>query len=131
MNVPWCLAGDFNSVKIMEERKGMLPQQTTREIREFDDFISNMGHNDLPLIGRKFTWHGSDGKAVKRIDRFLISDEWWTQWPGLTEWGLSRSMSDHRAFLLKTVLRDWGPKPFRVINRWFMHKDFHKFVLDK
>lgn len=36
--------------------------------------------NDLPLTGRKFTWHRADGRCVSRLDRFLISDEWMSRW---------------------------------------------------
>lgn len=53
-NVAWCLAGDFNSVRNSDERKGVSSQQVTREMKEFDDFIENMGLNDLPLVGQKY-----------------------------------------------------------------------------
>lgn len=60
-SVAWCLVGDFNSVRFVEERKGVSSQQFTREMKDFDNFIGNMGLNDLPFIGKKFTWHRSNG----------------------------------------------------------------------
>lgn len=29
------------------------------------------------------------------------------------------------------MVQDWGTKPFRVVNSWFMHMEFYKFVEDK
>lgn len=104
MDVAWCLARDFNVVRIAEERKGASAGRVTREMREFDDFISNMGLNDLPLIDKKFSWHRSDGKAIGRIDRFLISNDWLDKWPDISQWGLSRTVCDHCSVLLKTVV---------------------------
>lgn len=40
-------------------------------------------------------------------------------------------MSDHCAIILKSITKNWGPKPFCVLNCWFLHKEFNKFVTDK
>lgn len=40
-------------------------------------------------------------------------------------------MSDHCAIVLKTVVQNWGPRPFRVMNCWLLHNDFERFVSDK
>lgn len=104
---------------------------TTREMLEFDEFIDDLGLNDLPLAGRKYTWHRSDGTSMSRIDRFLLSDEWLLLWEDLTQWGLERSVSDHCAIMLKSTTKNWGPKPFRTMNCWFDHKESEKLVADK
>ncbi|MCI41594.1 hypothetical protein A2U01_0062827, partial [Trifolium medium] len=28
---------------------------------------------DVPVTGKKFTWFSADGKAMSRLDRFLLS----------------------------------------------------------
>ncbi|GKV27391.1 hypothetical protein SLEP1_g36564 [Rubroshorea leprosula] len=112
----WCLAGDFNVVRKVEERAGS--REITREMREFDDFILNTGLIDLPLAGRKYTWYNSNGQYMSRIDRFLMSEEWILNWSDVKQWGLSRSVSDHCPILLKNESIDWGPKPFKFFNAW-------------
>ncbi|XP_028119125.1 uncharacterized protein LOC114316628 [Camellia sinensis] len=38
-----------------------------------------------------------------------------------------RLVSDHCPLLLMEDKRDCGPKPFRVLNAWFLPKDFQRF----
>nr|KYP51632.1 hypothetical protein KK1_026516 [Cajanus cajan] len=45
-------------------------------IRNFNNFISNMEIKDLPLIGRGFTWYKPNGTTKSRIDRFMVSRDW-------------------------------------------------------
>lgn len=105
-NYPWCVAGDFNTVRSANERRGASLQIVNREMLEFNSFIDDMGLNDLPLIGRKYTWYISDGRCMSRIDRFLLSDEWISTWHDLSQWGMDRSVSDHCALVLKTSVKD-------------------------
>lgn len=128
MNCAWCLGGDFNAVRSASERKGAAIQIPIREMADFDEFIDDMGMNDLPLIGRKYTWHRPNGRSMSRIDRFLVSDEWLSMWPNISQWGLERSVSDHCAIVLKSITKDWGPKLFRIMNCWLEHTDFDKVV---
>lgn len=128
---PWCLAGDFNAVRSVSERRGSAVHIATTVMVEFDDFIEDMGLNDLPLVGRKYTWHRMDGSSMSRIDRFLLSDEWLGRWSDLSQWGLARSVPDHCPIILKSTVKNWGPKPFRVLNCWADNKDFDLLVKGK
>ncbi|GKV43651.1 hypothetical protein SLEP1_g50915 [Rubroshorea leprosula] len=49
----WCLRGDFNDVRCVEERAGC--REISREMKEFNFFIHDVGLVDLPLVGRKYT----------------------------------------------------------------------------
>ena len=42
-----------------------------------------------------------------------------------------REVSDHCAIVLKSVDKDWGPKPFRTIDAWLSEKGFWEMVKDK
>lgn len=53
----WCVMGDFNSIKSLEERKGVDGFDRSEEMQCFGEFMSDAGLIDLPLIGRKFTWY--------------------------------------------------------------------------
>lgn len=84
---------------------------------------------DLPMAGRKYTWYRPNGQA-RRIDRFLVSSDWLMHWPNCELLGLNRDISDHCPLLLRSAAQDWGPKPFRVLNCWFEHPGFEKFVVE-
>ncbi|GKV49720.1 hypothetical protein SLEP1_g56454 [Rubroshorea leprosula] len=63
----WCLVGDFNMVKNVEEKVGS--KAVTIEMREFNNFIMESELIDIPLMGRKYTWYQSSGNLMSRIDR--------------------------------------------------------------
>jgi len=70
-----CLCGDFNSVRIMEERKGRGTIFRQLEAEMFNKFIDDSLLIDLPIIGRLFTWYHGDGISMSRLDRFLLSEK--------------------------------------------------------
>ncbi|MCI60007.1 endonuclease/exonuclease/phosphatase family protein, partial [Trifolium medium] len=52
-----CVVGDFNSVRSVDERKGVSEGGGWKEdTRLFNVLIENSWLADLPLMGRKFTW---------------------------------------------------------------------------
>jgi len=44
---------------------------------------------------------------------------------------LQREVSDHYALVVKSVEKDWGPKPFRTIDAWLLERGFSRMVKDK
>ncbi|MCH84503.1 LINE-1 reverse transcriptase like, partial [Trifolium medium] len=83
---------------------------------------------DLPLVGRRFTWFQANGRAMSRIDRVLISDEWAMRWGNSLLWVHPRDVSDHCPLILKYSNDEWGPKPFRFNNFWLHNKKFKEVV---
>jgi len=67
---------------------------------------------DLPIVGKKYTWFKSNGSAKSRLDRILVSEEWMNIWPMYKQYIQQREVSDHCALVVKTMDKDWGPKPF-------------------
>nr|KYP51634.1 hypothetical protein KK1_026518 [Cajanus cajan] len=129
--IKWCcLMGDFNSVRKTTERVGVNGGNTgTIEIRDFNNFISDLDIVEAPLIGRSFTWYKPNKRAKSRIDRILVSRDWFDQWPRSIQLVLNRNISDHCPILLKNVEEvDWGPKPFRFLDCWLSDKDFRSLV---
>lgn len=47
----WCLTGDFNAVRCVNERRGAGIQSSAGEISAFDEFIKDNNLVDLPLTG--------------------------------------------------------------------------------
>ncbi|GKV12085.1 hypothetical protein SLEP1_g23283 [Rubroshorea leprosula] len=66
-NRNWCIAGDFNAIRNLQERKG--GRSVRRELKEFNDFIEMSSLVELPMIGRKFTWYQPNGQSMSRLDR--------------------------------------------------------------
>lgn len=73
-DMPWILAGDFNMIKSLTEKKGgtrILGRNST----VFQNFLNNMGLVDTETINGTFTWNNKTGGAslvASKLDRFLI-----------------------------------------------------------
>lgn len=119
----WCVVGDFNFVRAMEERCGISSgsDHFHRDTVEFNAFINSMELLDIPLTGCRFTWFRPNGQAVSRL-------EWQDMWPNCYQQVLGRDISDHCPMLIKSSNLNWGPRPFRVLNCWFHDPGFFKFV---
>ena len=80
----WCILGDFNAMRNLQERKGVnhIGINSRSEIQGFNEFIERMELIDLPLVGRKYTWYRTNGSAKSRLDRILVTRDWEDVWPG-------------------------------------------------
>ncbi|PWA88678.1 hypothetical protein CTI12_AA087500 [Artemisia annua] len=115
-NGPCCVMGDFNITRYDHERRRQGHHRRSQEI--FDKFIIKSNMMDLPLLGKKFTWSGKDGKC-SRIDRCCVSGH-------LDLSCLDIDLSDHNAIRLGPEVRNWGIAPFRFQNQWANTSDFFK-----
>jgi len=128
----WCFCGDFNAVRSRSERKGIREGvDHSSEIVGFNSFIDTNLLLDLPIVRKNYTWFKSNGSAKSRIDRVLVSEEWLVNWPMSKQYVQRREVSDHCAIVVKSVEKDWGPKPFRTIDAWFMERGFREMVKEK
>ncbi|XP_050908406.1 uncharacterized protein LOC127122036 [Lathyrus oleraceus] len=124
----WCVGGDFNTVRVKVERKGISNNFNLKEAEDFEDFIRSMDLVDVPLINKKFTWFNLDGSACSRLDRFLISEKLFDLWGvGGIVVG-DKSISDHCPIWLNCKIVDWGPKPFKFFKGWCEHDEFTPLV---
>ena len=97
-NLPWCLGGDFNVIRLPSERLGA--RRFIRCMYDFSDFISLHGLMDNPLERGLFTW--SNSTSASRIDRFFffpILAEYFTQF---SQKRLTRVLFDHFPILLES-----------------------------
>ncbi|XP_068474608.1 uncharacterized protein [Phaseolus vulgaris] len=127
----WCFCGDFNAIRKRGERKGTSVRDNhTSEMGSFNNFIESNMLIELPIVGKKYTWFSSNGKAMSRLDRVLVSEEWLQEWPMGKQYVQRREVFYHCAIVVKSLVKDWGPKPFRTIDAWFMEKGFLTMVKD-
>nr|GEX11649.1 hypothetical protein [Tanacetum cinerariifolium] len=115
-NVIWIIFGDFNVVRSLDERSGSIFNH--RETTVFNDFINRLGLFDFPLGGRKFTRFDKGGCKLSKLDRFLVTHNFFREWNGAAVSLLSRTFFDHCPIMLCCGLPNFNPKPFKVFDRW-------------
>ncbi|KAK8698032.1 hypothetical protein V6N13_114164 [Hibiscus sabdariffa] len=131
---PWCIVGDFNVVRTVEERQGMV--SLARGLCEFNEFIEDLDLVDLPLKGHRFTWFGS-GNKCSRLDSLVLDETDWGPKPfrfinawvdnprdvqrmGIECGKLSESFATGDGFskfrAMRQFLRVWNANEFGSIN---------------
>jgi len=127
-----CVCGYFNVVRGVEERRSSVSFTSLTCVPSFNNFIESNAMVDLlPLIGRRFTWYRGDGRAMSRLDRFLLSERWCLSWPNCIQVAQLRGLSDHCALVLSADEQNWGPKPFRMLKCWVDVPRYKNFVSNK
>ncbi|GJU29576.1 RNA-directed DNA polymerase, eukaryota, partial [Tanacetum coccineum] len=119
--------GDFNKVRCLEERMGSV--FNVQGANAFNNFISNSGLVEIQLKGFLFRWSHPLATKMSKLDRFLVSEGLVSLFPHLSGICLDRHLSDHRPILLREVVSDYGPTPFRVFHSWFSLQGFDQMVI--
>ena len=130
INKPILLMGDFNVVLLAGER--IKSFRCDRSMREFLEWIMDMDLIYIPLHGVKFTWRRTESKS--KLDRGLCCYAWLRKFPNLNMVmvGLKRSFSDHNPLLLSLEDKNnWGPKPFRCYDAWFLNPRFKDHLINE
>lgn len=67
-HLPWCLGGDLNEIRSLDERQGC--SNRDRGMSDLNNFIEGMEFMVLQLLGRTFTWSNSqDEEKWSRLDQ--------------------------------------------------------------
>ncbi|GJR79308.1 transposon TX1 uncharacterized 149 kDa protein [Tanacetum coccineum] len=99
----WILAGDWNDILNIEERLGQYCVDAS--MRDFQSFVNNCNLVDIPMSGANFTWsNGQSNLSMSRLDRFLISSDWVSQFNQTRQWCVNVSFSDHHAVVMGFTL---------------------------
>ena len=75
-NLHWILAGDFNIITSLMEKKGGT-KILDRDAKEFSKFIDTAETIDMKTKNGHFTWNNkrmSQHQVATRLDRFLVSE---------------------------------------------------------
>lgn len=98
---PWITCGDFNTNRIMGERRGC--NIISYIMSDFSWWIEKMELHDSHLNGGKFSWfRGINHPSTTRLDRFLYSMEWEEIFKKIRQTLLPRVLSDHCPILLES-----------------------------
>nr|GEY88525.1 RNA-directed DNA polymerase, eukaryota [Tanacetum cinerariifolium] len=118
--------GDFNEVRCMEDRRGSV--FNVQGANEFNNFISNSGLVEVQLEGYSFTWSHLSATKMSKLDRFLVTKGLISLFPHISGICLDKHLSDHRPFLLREVITDYGAMPFWMYHSWFSLHGFEQMV---
>ncbi|GKD54311.1 RNA-directed DNA polymerase, eukaryota, partial [Tanacetum coccineum] len=78
INDVWVIFGDFNVVRSRDERSGCKFDMS--EANVFNDFISRLELFAFHLGGRRFTRFDQEGRKASKLDRFMVSPEFFDLW---------------------------------------------------
>nr|GEW67466.1 RNA-directed DNA polymerase, eukaryota [Tanacetum cinerariifolium] len=118
--------GDFNEVRSIDERFGLMFNQSNSRL--FNYFITSSGLVDVKLEGYSFTWAHPSATKMSKLDCFLVSEGITSLFPSITALCLDCHLSDHRPILLREIHTDYGPIPFRFYHSWFKWNRFDVMV---
>ncbi|KAJ0805636.1 putative RNA-directed DNA polymerase [Helianthus annuus] len=124
----WVLAGDFNAVRSMDERKRSKFKAVCAE--NFNKLIFENGLLEFPMQGRKFTCIRDNGRKLSKLDRFLVCSDFFNGWPHACVRVLPGRHSDHCPIILEVVDLKFGPRPFRVFSSWIGQPGFEEAVVE-
>ena len=94
----------------------------------FNNFIHNSGLIEIKNGGRKFTRISSDGLKLSKLDRILVSHNFFEFYANPIVEILPRSFSDHCPILLSSPNLDFGAPPFRFFNSWLKDASLYGVV---
>jgi hypothetical protein len=134
MKEPWLLAGDFNDIMSINEKKGGVPA-SIRKCNIFKERIDVCRLIDVGFMGAKYTWQGpvfhGGQRIYERLDRALSNDLWRLEFPDGYVKVLPRlDFSDHHPLLICPFdgTHVSAPKQFRFESAWLMDASFHRML---
>ncbi|XP_071739945.1 uncharacterized protein [Rutidosis leptorrhynchoides] len=85
---------------------------------------------DVPLGGKKFTRICDNGVKFSKLDRFLVSENFYNTWGNVSALALERKLLDHCPIVLRDREIDYGPKPTKIFDEWLIGEESKKVVED-
>ncbi|KAL9681645.1 hypothetical protein QQ045_013431 [Rhodiola kirilowii] len=131
MNKPWVLVGDFNTISSWSKKRGG-NRMAGNSIRDFNDFMANVGVSDAGYSGSPFTWSNNQSGTSRiwlRLDRALLNGRAMAAFQQLQVTHLPRVSSDHCPLLVAfNGAKNNVGRSFKFMGVWTEHKDFFDVV---
>jgi len=123
----WMLIGDFNFYRSLTDRNR--PGGDINDVFIFNEIISHLGLQEIPLKGRKYTWSNMQQETLlEQIDWYFTSTNWISQYPNTLLLPLSKSTSDHIPCMVQIDTMIPKANVFRFENFWVDQPDFMNLV---
>ncbi|XP_074288599.1 uncharacterized protein LOC141613757 [Silene latifolia] len=127
----WLVCGDFNSITDTNDRIGG-SEVSWAEMATMRKMLDDCQLQDLKCSGSYYTWnnkHEDRTKVYSRIDRVLINDKWFQQFPEAVATFLPEGLYDHCPCLIKFVEEPVKRRSnFKYFNMWALSEDFGSTV---
>jgi endonuclease/exonuclease/phosphatase family metal-dependent hydrolase len=92
--------GDFNFYRSLADRNK--PSGNLNDVFIFNEVISNLGLQEIPLKGRKITWSNmQEDPLLEQIDWCFTSTNWISNYPNTLWLPLSKPTSDHIPWMVQ------------------------------
>lgn len=135
IQIPWLLIGDFNQVAQQDDKRGgrLARGCGYNRMRRMIDTCCLIG---VDFSGPRFTWTNGQPERFlieQRLDQAWCNDLWQERFGSMVLQHLPRIQSDHHPLFVTidaSRLSPSGPKPFKFLACWMLHKDFQKFMND-
>ncbi|XP_039023543.1 uncharacterized protein LOC120156226 [Hibiscus syriacus] len=75
---------------------------------------------EVPMVGKELTWIGH---KRRKLDRFLVEENWYNSHSDLKVIGFRRTILDHIPIMMANTCVNLGPRPFKMINVWLSKVD--------
>lgn len=127
---PWLLGGDFNTITMQNEKKGLHPPDVNA-IMDFNNFIMRAGLSDAGFTGHDYTWcnnRAGDDMVWERLDRFLINGTFIGSISSPQVTHLPRATSDHCPLLFEAGQNTPFKSRFHFNRMWITHPSFRTTV---
>ncbi|CAN1347022.1 hypothetical protein LINPERPRIM_LOCUS40960 [Linum perenne] len=123
--MPWCLIGDFNAIRISEEKEASRPLNP-RSMWELNSFVLDAGRS-------KFRWCNNQegtGMVKQKLDRAMCNIGWSAIHPNCMITHLTRAESDHCPIVLRTEtnMDSKGHRRFYYERGWMEAEGYHNCV---
>ncbi|GER56395.1 30S ribosomal protein S12 [Striga asiatica] len=114
-----------------EDKKGGITRAES-SYRNFNEFIHNLGGQDLGLLGHPYTWENcrsEEDNVEERLDRVFVSMDWSAFYASAKVHNIFRSSSDHSLLLLKAqLIQNLPKKRFYFDKRSLSKSGIHEVV---
>ncbi|KAL0884326.1 hypothetical protein Bca101_008307 [Brassica carinata] len=124
---PWLVLGDFNQIRDASEHSKPVSLNSNRRIRAFNQCLLSASLDDLNYRGNTFTWWNKSKRnpIAKKLDRALVNDEWYFEFPSSVTCFGNPEFSDHAVISITLDPASVkAKKPFRFYNFIINNPDF-------
>ncbi|WP_336622383.1 endonuclease/exonuclease/phosphatase family protein, partial [Vibrio cholerae] len=127
VNLPWLVAGDFNSILYNNDRMNNGCYNFVGE-HNFIDCITLSKLVEPNFSGNFFTWRGGNSFSIhSKIDRVFVNPIWLDK---IDKFGIcfgNHSLSDHAQILINLQMQNMTKRkiPFKYKNSWHSYDDYH------
>lgn len=123
------IIGDFNFYRSLNDRN--IPRGNITDVFIFNKVISNLGLQEIPLKGRKYTWSNMQQEPLlEQIDWCFTSTNWISSYPNTLLLPMAKPTSDHIPCMVQINTTIPKANVFRFENYWVEQHDFLDIVQD-